>query len=29
MEGLLNILIIIALWLVITQVILPKLGIRG
>lgn len=29
MEGLLNILIIIALWLVVSQVILPKLGIRG
>lgn len=29
MEGLLNILVIIAIWLVVTQVILPKLGIKG
>lgn len=29
MEGLLNILIIVGIYLVLTQVILPRLGIKG
>jgi len=29
MENLINILLVIAIYLVLTQVILPKLGIRG
>lgn len=29
MENLLNILIIVGIYIVLTQVVLPKLGIRG